>query len=266
MFNWFTIVAQIVNFLVLVVLLRVFLYKRIVAAMDARQRAIADAVHQAEQGKQEAERQVAEFREKSEELEQQRQKLIAEAREEADARRKEWTDQARAEVSALSDRWKQTLEEEKEQFLHQLRETAGQEVCTIAARALAELADAELERQVVSVFLRRLEALPDDRRNEMRQALSAEEQVAVACAFDLPDEDQRRITTAVGQLLDTEAPVQFQRDAKLVCGIRLQAGGKAVEWSLETYLDDLTHAFAQTLDDEGGEEQDAPAPSDQEES
>ena len=53
--NWFTVVAQIVNFLILVFLLKYFLYDRVIRAMDQREQRIQQRLQEAEEKKQEAE-------------------------------------------------------------------------------------------------------------------------------------------------------------------------------------------------------------------
>ena len=53
--DWFTVLAQIINFLVLVYLLKRFLYGRIIRAMDERERKIALRLEEAQGRKEEAE-------------------------------------------------------------------------------------------------------------------------------------------------------------------------------------------------------------------
>ncbi len=52
--DWFTVVAQIVNFLILVWLLKRFLYKPILDALDAREKKIAKELADADLKKTEA--------------------------------------------------------------------------------------------------------------------------------------------------------------------------------------------------------------------
>ena len=52
--DWFTVIAQIVNFLVLVYLLKRFLYKPIIKAMDGREQRIAGRLEEADKREEEA--------------------------------------------------------------------------------------------------------------------------------------------------------------------------------------------------------------------
>jgi F-type H+-transporting ATPase subunit b len=70
--DWFTVVAQIINFLILVWLLKRFLYKPILNAIDAREKKIAKELADADAKKAEALKEREEFQHKNEELDQQR--------------------------------------------------------------------------------------------------------------------------------------------------------------------------------------------------
>jgi F-type H+-transporting ATPase subunit b len=71
--NWFTVIAQIVNFLILVVLLKYLLYNRIVRAMDAREGKIQSHLKEAEEKERAAEREEESLRQKNRDFDEQRE-------------------------------------------------------------------------------------------------------------------------------------------------------------------------------------------------
>ena len=73
--DWFTVVAQVVNFLILVWLLKRFLYKPILDAIDAREKRIAAELADADAKKAAAEKQRDEFQRKSAAFDEQRAAL-----------------------------------------------------------------------------------------------------------------------------------------------------------------------------------------------
>ena len=83
--NWFTVAAQIVNFLILVALLKHFLYGPIVAAMTAREGKIAAQLTEAREKRQQAEQEEASLRQKIREIGEQRQAMLTEAGHQAEA-------------------------------------------------------------------------------------------------------------------------------------------------------------------------------------
>ena len=70
--DWFTVIAQVVNFLILVWLLKRFLYRPILDAIDAREKRIALALADADAKKVEAEKERDAFQQKNEAFDQQR--------------------------------------------------------------------------------------------------------------------------------------------------------------------------------------------------
>ena len=94
--DWFTVIAQIVNFLILVGLLKYFLYGRILRAMDQREDRIASRLTEAEQREQEAEDERRHYQARQKDLEEKQSDILAEAREKAEAERKRLLDEARA--------------------------------------------------------------------------------------------------------------------------------------------------------------------------
>lgn len=85
--DWFTVIAQVINFLILVWLLKRFLYKPILNAIDAREKRVADELANADTKKAEAEKEKEEFKHKNEEFDQQRSALLNKAKEDAKAER-----------------------------------------------------------------------------------------------------------------------------------------------------------------------------------
>jgi len=95
--DWFTVVAQVFNFLILVWLLRRFLYKPILDAIDAREKRIAAELADADAKKAEARQERDEFTRRNEDFDRQRAALLNKAVDEAKAERQRLLDEARKE-------------------------------------------------------------------------------------------------------------------------------------------------------------------------
>ena len=75
--DWFTLIAQVVNLLVLVGLLKHFLFGRIVRAMNEREATIAGRLEEAARGRALAQQEAESLRAKHRELEEQREQILA---------------------------------------------------------------------------------------------------------------------------------------------------------------------------------------------
>ena len=110
--DWFTVGAQALNFIVLVWLLKRFLYKPILNAIDAREKRIATELADADAKKAEAQRERDEFQHKNEAFDQQRAALLSKATQEANAERQRLLGEAREAADALSAKRQETLSNE----------------------------------------------------------------------------------------------------------------------------------------------------------
>jgi F-type H+-transporting ATPase subunit b len=267
--DWFTVIAQIINFVILVVLLKIFLYDRVIEAIDRRREEAGEAFDEADRKQEAADHEREKLRGKRQELEDRRKELLDEAREDADRKRQELTEQARSEVNEKKQRWADSLEQRKGQFIDDLRGRLMYRVGQTTRRALKDLADADLERQVVKVFLHRLTEADDDRRNEIRKSAGEEATLTVHTAWDLPEDargevrDKLRETLGGGE--QNGMDVEFVVDKDVVCGMELRTDGHAVGWNVSEYIQEVTREIWRMLEEETSAAQDEEQQSRQEE-
>jgi F-type H+-transporting ATPase subunit b len=237
--DWITVTAQIVNFLVLVWLLKHFLYGPVIEAMQKREQRIQARLDSASQQEQHARDEAERYRDQQQTLDREREEIFADARHEADETRRTLKQEARDEVDGQRRRWLDELERDKEKTLAEISRQVARQVAHATRQALNELADAELEAQAVKVFLRRLHALDKDEQKDLAQALSGKNDAVVASAFDLPKKLRDQIGSAVTGLLGSEAPLRFVQRAELTCGLELAVANRKIGWNIADYLDGL---------------------------
>lgn len=243
--DWFIVAAQIANFVILVFLLKRFLYAPILDAMDERERRVADQQRGAEEQRVAAEAEARALRERSAEIEQARGRLLEEARAEAETGRKRQLEEARREVDDLRHRWRKDIENERAGFLGALRTEATSALVDALRRSLEGLADASLEDRIVHVFVRHLrETSPEDRD---AFGASAGGDIRVLTAFDLSSEHRSAIESSLRDDLGLEVAITFDRSADLVCGISLQSDSTELAWSIETHVAELEERVAALL-------------------
>lgn len=252
--DWFTVIAQVFNFLILVGLLKRFLYKPIVEAMDQREERIAQQIAEAQKREREATEEAKSFRERREEIESKRQETLGRAAQEAAEKRRQLIEQARREVDAMESHWKEMLQKERDAFLDDLRRRAGRQICDVTGRILRDLADTRLQEHLVEVFLHRFREQDRDARARIMEAAEGDDGgLTVRTAFDLGDDLQERIEGSLRELLADGAEIQFATDEELICGIELRAAGRKIGWNVGDYLDGLRESLARALDEEVGD-------------
>ena len=146
--DWFTVGAQALNFVILVWLMKRFLYKPILDAIDVREKGIAAKLAEAEAKKVEANKEQKDFQHKNEELDQQRAALLAKATDEANSERQRLLGEARKAADDLSAKRQETLRREAHGLNQAIQARAQEEVFAVARRALTDLATTSLEERM----------------------------------------------------------------------------------------------------------------------
>ncbi len=239
----FTVAAQIVNFLILVWLLKRFLYGPITQAIAARQQKIAAALEDARRQTQEAEAERQAYQARRAELEAQRETWLAQAQQEVAAQRETWLAAVRSEVETQRADWLAAWQREQTENQRALQREAARRLTEAVRRALRDLADADLERRMLEPLLARLRALDaGERAILVRAAWSG---CVVHTAFPLDAARQTQWRNALGECLGNEVPFTFRHDPEASCGIILEMPGHRLVWTLDSYLD----GFSQQLDE-----------------
>lgn len=238
--DWFTVLAQVVNFLILVWLLKRFLYRPILDAIDAREKRIAKELADADAKKAEAQQERDEFQHKNEAFEQQRATLLVKVTDEAKAERQRLLDDARQAADALAAKRQETLRSEQQSLSEALSHRAREEVFAIARKALADLATSSLEERMTEVFIRRLHEMDAKAKAGLGDALkSASDPGRVRSAFDLPPEQRTVIQNAINEAFSADIHLRFETAPDLISGIELSTDGQKVGWTIADYLASL---------------------------
>ena len=250
--DWFTIGAQALNFLILVWLLRRFLYRPILRAIDAREKRIAAELADADAKKAEAQKERDEFQRKNEAFDQQRAALLSKATDEANAERQRLLGEARKAADALSAKRQETLRNDAHNLNQAISRRTRQEVFAIARKALTDLATTSLEERLGEVFTRRLRTMDAQAKAGLAEALkTAPEPALVRSAFDLPAEQRAAIQNALNETFSADIRVRFETAPDLVGGIELTTNGQKVAWSIADYLASLERGVSELLREKG---------------
>lgn len=252
--NWITLSAQVVNFLVLVWLLKHFLYGRIVKAMKEREEKITARLDEAMKLQGEARAEVTRYQEKNRAIDEQKEQVLARAREDAEAQRLELLHKARAEVADTQARWHEALRQEIEAAELDLRRQLSKRLLTALRKILQDLAHAELDQRMMEVFLQRLADLgPGEWRAFAEDLPETDGAVTVRTSHELPDPLRDQVAQIVRAKMGRDVPPRFETAPDLICGIELRVSSQRLAWSVENYLDELERGFVQALEEKAAD-------------
>lgn len=258
--NGFTVFAQILNFLILVALLRWVLYKPILRVMNQRQQQIQERWQGAEQLQAEARQVLADYQRQQQDWDNQRQAQFAAVGAEVEQERQRQMAQLRQEADQQRGDWQADLHQAQAALVHRLGHQVIQQTTAVARQALMDLASADLERQMVAVFCDHLRCLPAEQHHTLAQALTPDLPVAVRSSFSLSSDLQQQVINALGAAFGVTPAVEFSTTPDLICGLELRLAGQEVVWSFDTYLTTLEQRLATALTEKSTAEKSPIAP------
>lgn len=252
--DWITVSAQAINFLVLVWLLKRFLYQPVIKAMDAREQKIRGRMEDAAAQERAALKEAQKYWAKAAALKQQQEKILEQARQEARRTCKQMLDAAREDTARARANWMQEVREEKLHFFEGLRRQTLTAIEAIARKAIGDLADANLEACMVQAFIRRLPALDQTARESLA---GASEPACIASSSELAAALQTQLTAAIQDLIGNPLAVTYTTNPDLGCGIELVWAGERISWNLSDYLTELDANIDKAFKPAIGERQEA---------
>jgi F-type H+-transporting ATPase subunit b len=249
--DWFVFLAQIFNFLLLIYLLKRFLYGRIIQAMDDREAKIAGRFAEADELKTKANEQAELYEKRNQLLNESKEQMLNEATVAAEAKRKELMEKVRLEVDQVKTRWQDMLIREQDAFFYDLRQRAAKQLYATARKALSDLADVELEERIVDEFLRRIKALDEEKSVQLRKAITGGgNKVTIQSAFGIPASRRTQIEEVLKKQISNGFSIRYLEQPDIVSGIELRVNGHKIAWSLNEYLEALVESLTETLQKE----------------
>eukprot|EP00095_Tigriopus_kingsejongensis_P012192 maker-scaffold4328_size6153-snap-gene-0.6 protein:Tk12192 transcript:maker-scaffold4328_size6153-snap-gene-0.6-mRNA-1 annotation:"atp synthase subunit alpha" len=189
--DWFTVGAQLLNFLILVWLMKRYLYHPVLSAIDAREKRIAAQIADAEAKETVATKERDDFQHKNDKFEEQRADLLAKATDEAKAEHQRLMETARKAADAMSSKREKSLQSEARNLRQAISQRTQQEVFVIVRKTLGDLATTDLEGRMVEVFAHRLRELDGSAKEKLASAIeTSSEPAVVRSAFELPPEER----------------------------------------------------------------------------
>jgi F-type H+-transporting ATPase subunit b len=245
--DWFTVGAQALNFLVLVWLMRRFLYKPVLQAIDGREKRIAAQIADAEAKKTEAQAERDEFQSKNDAFDKERDELMAKVSGEADTLRKQLHEETTKEADTLRKKWRESLADQQQTLKGTLARRTREEVFAISRKTLADLADASLEESITKVLIRRLNELSPEEKGTLKSAFETAESPLVRSAFELQPQERSAIQNALNVAFSADIPLRFETAPDLIGGIELTTNGQKIAWSISEYLTSLEESVDELL-------------------
>ncbi len=247
--NWSTLVFQIVNFVVMILILVRFFFKPVVKALDERARRVTSALDEAARREQEAEAMHAEYEIKLSEANELVIQMKQQAQEDLEKTKQQFIAQAQKEIEQMRNKAHDEIENARRQAVHQHRLELGNLITTLSARLIGEAGGDSFQQAALHEFVARLDALAADTYRERFGSID-EETITVQFVTAGPAESDEieRVRARIEALTDHPVQVRHKVNPALVAGATLRFGDTMIDGSLEGQLDGLRAQYIRELE------------------
>ena len=238
--NWSTFALEIFNFLVLVWILKRFLYKPVLNAITRRRETIENQLAEARQLHADADALKERYEHRLSDWEQERQKAMDKLRLELEENRLHQLENLKVELAQEEEKNQVARSRQDKQLIREIEQRALQQGAEFASRLLNEAAGPELENRLFDLLLDGLSAMPADQISDLSNKWGeSPERILVTSAYPLTDEKQHQLEENLCKATGLSAPVFYEQDARLLAGLNITIGA----WVLQLNVRDELQGF-----------------------
>jgi F-type H+-transporting ATPase subunit b len=243
--NWSTFLLEIFNFLVLVWILKRFLYQPVLDIIARRRAAIETQLAEARQQHAEADALKQQYEHRLADWEHERQQALDRLMQEIEETRNQQMQKLKAELSQQEEKTRVARSRQDKQLIRAIEQRALQQSAEFASRLLAEAAGPELENRLFDLLLNGLSALPADQIEALGNKWGeSPETIVVSSAYPLDDDKRHQLEATLSRVTGLSAPVHYEQDAKLLAGLNITIGS----WLLQLNVRDELRGFMELAD------------------
>jgi F-type H+-transporting ATPase subunit b len=151
--TWSTLLAQIINFVILLGLLYLVAYKPILRMFDERSRRIKESMEQTESIREQAARADEDVKKRMEEAGKEGQEVISRAMRTGEEARQKIQQEARQEAEAILERARLEIQRERDEAVDELRQEFADLTIEAAGKVIEKSLDKEAHRQLIDKVL-----------------------------------------------------------------------------------------------------------------
>lgn len=240
--DWVTIAAQLANFLILVWLLKRFLYRPILDGIDAREAEISQRVAEAKAATEKARSAEAEHRAELENFHAQKSEFLEAARTQAAEEREKLEAETQGLIEVDRAHWQTEMTKMRDDYAADLKAAGAGAILSLTRKVLNDLANTELEDHIVAHLEGKLPELGE----KLQASSGTSEKAVVLTRFKLSEKARTRFTKSFHKLV-AGVPLKFETDRDQSLGVILQLGGARISWTIESYIDGLEGMLEERL-------------------
>lgn len=235
--NWSTFLLEVINFLVLVWILKRFLYRPVLSVLEKRRQNIEQSLNEATDRHTKALELEQQYKKRLDEWALEKQQLGDALQLEIQTEKTKRLEQLQTELT--SEREKTAVVEQRhlEESLRQYQHTAHQQAARFASHLLSAVASEELEARLFDLLIKTFDELDEERQEVLLNACNtSSEAITVTSSYNLSDAQHQQLEDKLCTLCGQSVKIKYVQDPQLLAGLRILIGASVLSMNLQDEL------------------------------
>jgi len=235
--NWSTFLLEIINFLVLVWILKRFLYRPVLSVLEKRRKEIEQNLNEANSHHTQAIELEQQYKKRLEDWALEKQQLKDTLQQEIQAERTQRLEQLETELTSEREKTEVVAQKHLAESLRQYQENAHEQGARFATQLLTAVASEELESHLFDLLIKTFDHLDDERQITLVNACKkSSESITVTSAFTLSASQQHQLEKKLNALCEQSVKVNYIKEPQLMAGLRILIGASVLSINLQDEL------------------------------
>jgi len=240
--NWSTFLLEIINFLVLVWILKRFLYRPVLLILEKRRQKIEQSLKEITERQTQALALEKQYQGRLDEWEREKQQLREALQEELQNEKTLKQQQLKTDLSSEREKAAVIAERHQAEMLQQSQQNAHQQSARFAAKLLSAVAGPELESRLFELLLKTLDELDNEHQTTLRNACkTTTDNIIISSAYALSGDQRGQLEQKLRALSKQSVKIIYEQSPQLLAGLRIAVG----PWVLRINLQDELSGFVE---------------------
>jgi F-type H+-transporting ATPase subunit b len=240
--NWSTFVLEIINFLILVWILKRFFYKPVLNIIARRKAGIEQTLTDAKALHEDAESLREQYEHRLRDWEREKQQARDALKTEIDKERVQLTQKLHTSLEQEREKTRVSEQHRLQSAIDKAEETALVHGAQFASRLLESVAGPEVETRLVEIVIDELKRLPQQRVDQLRSSWGeTAKEIRVSSAYPLSDVQREKFEKTLNDVTQQSLSFHYEQDSQLLAGLSVNIGA----WTLGTNLRDELKSFTE---------------------
>ncbi len=232
-FDLLTYTFEIINFFILLWILKKLLYNPVISVLKKRKEYINEKIEEAEKAELELKKIKDEYNQILKKMEELKKTKIAQISKEVQQEKEKLYTQMKKELDAERQKFLESLEIEKKEAINELKEETVRYSLKFVSKLLSEISDKNIHRKLLNIAVEGIKNINTEEIDNISAELKERNTVTVETAYPLSELDIKNIKKVIKDMFGVDVTIKTEERKNLIAGVKIHIASKMIDSSLE---------------------------------